>query len=165
MMELEKMSLDALKDYAASLSKKYSVPFKKSVQGKNKKELLKFITETESKHGNQDRPLSSNNNINPDLQSKTKKELLDIARSLPGFQPVFEKKTRPFLMEFIQKNEPDHKEQEKEQEDSGTISPIHLDDFLDNPDPEKIRQAIIKCFSEKPFDQETYLQIQKNLFT
>jgi len=163
MMELEKMSLDALKDYAASLSKKYSVPFKKSVQGKNKKELLKFITETESKHGNQDRPLSSNNNINPDLQSKNKKELLDIARGISGFQPSFEKKTRPFLMEFIQKNELVLKEQE--QEDSGTISPIHLDDFLDNPDPEKIRLAIIKCFSEKPFDQETYLQIQKNLFT
>jgi hypothetical protein len=139
-MDYEKIKMIDLKKIAEDLSKKFQIPFKKSVNGKNKTELIKFIKNIETPN-NDSLPLPPPN----EYISKSKKELVEIAKILPNFKKSFENKSKSFLIEFIEKNK---------KETSGTISPIHFEDFINSPDPQKIQEAIIKCFSDKPFNDK-----------
>lgn len=135
-MDYEKMKIIDLKKIADDFAKKFKIPFKKSVNGKNKTELIKFIKNVEN---HTEIPDKIDN-----LITKTKKELIELAKDLPDFKKSFENKSKIFLIEFIEKNKI---------ESTGNISPIHFEDFINSPDPQKIQEAIIKCFSDKPFNE------------
>ena len=124
------MKSQDLRTMAEDLSAKKNIPFKKTIHGKNKTELIKFIKRMNDDDGA------------CDLHSLTKKELLERASVLPDFKKTFSVKTKAFLIEFINKN----------QEPDVAISPIHFDEIVDSPNHSKIQEAIERCFSDKSFD-------------
>jgi len=163
MTDIHHMKLSELREYAQGLANKYNVCFKKTVHGKNKSELFKFIEKVEN---------------NPEsfkqvsLEQKSKQELIKIIENHPEYNESFHKKSKKALIQFIQSKQiipqDDDKSDAKEEinlKDDGEISPIHFDDILESPNIDKLKEAITKCFSDKPFDDETYKEIQKSIFS
>lgn len=162
-MNYLQMKLSELKKLAEDRSREEKVPFKKTVHGKNKTELIKFIESLDKTVlVSPSMPLSPIN-TDPELLRCSKKELVEKARSLNGFKKSWENKTKNFLMEWIIKNrsttlttsDPDL------EIETGRISPIHFEDFLYQPDPLKVEEAIKRCFSNKPFDDSHYKDIMQ----
>lgn len=130
-MDFTKVKTEVLKNYAEKLAQHYKVVFKKTIHGKNKTELLKFIQDVESKYGKIEFVLES--------ITEPKENLLEQARKLNGFKKSYEKKSREFLVDFIKKN--------VELEDENTISPVHFENFVNSPEM-SLKQAVLQCFSE-----------------
>ena len=150
-MDIRKMKLQELKDYAGTLAKQYNIHFKKSVHGKNKSDLCHFIENIESFKGDDD-----------DLHHKSKAELLKMLEDRPDYNKSFSKKNKKTLIEIIQSvHIPD---QESCPQDDHCVSPIHFDDLIENPNVDRLKEAIARCFSEKPFDDSTYQEIQRSIF-
>jgi hypothetical protein len=157
MIDKKKMKLDDLKKYAENRALELNIQFKKTVHGKNKTELIKFIDSIENNSN-----LGIEIKIEPNLESKTKSELLIIIKDHPEYNKCMDKKTKKFLIDFIISKNILQKEEITQADDS--ISPIHFDDCIESPDIEKLKDAISKCFSEQPFDDKTYKEIQNCIF-
>jgi len=143
-----KTKTETLKSYADKLSKTFNIPFKKTVHGKNKTELLKYITDVESKHGKID--------FNVEEIVNSKEELLVQAKKLANFKKSYEKKSKEFLIDFINNQT---KTQNDSKEDEQSISPVHFDDYIKSPDL-NLKEAILSCFSEKPLDELSFLNLR-----
>jgi hypothetical protein len=135
-MDLTKVKLETMKNYADKLASSFKVVYKKTVHGKNKTELIKFIQEVESKYGKIDF------DIEPKQSKEPKVTLLEEARKLPGFKKSYEKKSKEFLEEFIQKNN-------NPIGDESNISPINFKELVEFvPSPQLcLQDAVLACFS------------------
>lgn len=195
---MNRWKMDDLCEYAEALSSHFSVPFRKSKEGKNKNVLLEFIQSVQDQHGSipfakkkktledssleelmelakkspdySDSKIADPTNkqswlefLQPDrkkLSSLTKPELLEKIRQHPEYKKSLERRSKEFLIQILLQ-ETNHgednsiKKMEEEEEEEGTISPICLDQFIDSPDPKKIKEAILYCFSEKSLDPKT----------
>jgi hypothetical protein len=135
-MDFTKAKSDILKNYAEKLAVQHKIVFKKTVHGKNKSELLKFINEIQSKHGKIEFEIESIN--------ESKENLLEKARQISGFKKSYEKKSKEFLANFIKEHSCG---QEKNNFDNDDVSPVHFDEFLVSPEM-SLKDAVLKCFSE-----------------
>lgn len=145
-----KTKTDTLKSYAEELSKAYNIPFKKTVHGKNKTELLKYIADVELKHGKIQ--FSVEEITNP------KTELIHQAKLLPNYKKSYERKSKEFLTDFIN----NHSKVKNESKDDECISPVHFDDYIKSPNLE-LKEAILTCFSEKPLDELAFQTLRQKL--
>ena len=137
-MDFTKAKTDVLKSYAEKLADHYKIVFKKTVHGKNKSELLKFINEIQSKHGRIDFEIHTIN--------ESKENLLEKARQVTGFKKSYEKKSKEFLANFI-KEHSCGQEKNNFDNDNDDVSPVHFDEYLVSPEM-SLKDAVLKCFSE-----------------
>jgi hypothetical protein len=146
-----KTKTETLKNYADKLSKAFNIPFKKTVHGKNKTELLKYINDVESKYGKIE--------FNVEEIVNSKEELLHQAKMLPNFKKSYEKKSKEFLFDFINNQS---KVPIESKDDEASISPVHFDDYIKSPDL-NLKEAILTCFSEKPLDELAFQKLCQKL--
>lgn len=146
-----KTKTDTLKSYAEKLSKTFNIPFKKTVHGRNKTELLKYISDVESKHGKIE--------FNVEQITNPKEDLINQAKLLPNFKKSYEKKSKEFLLDFINNQS---KAQNESKDDDESISPVHFDDYIKSPDL-NLKEAILTCFSEKPLDEVAFQTLRQKL--
>jgi len=153
------MKLNDLKKYAEDLAIRFNVQFKKSVHGKNKSELFKFIENINDKKCIETINNESNNEKKLELMKKS--ELIDLIKKKFEYNQSFDKKTKKFLIEYI--NSQNIQNNDNINEDCEKISPIHFDDYLESPNIDNLKDAISKCLSEEPFDEETYKNIKNSI--
>lgn len=153
-MDFKKMKLNDLKKYAEDLAIKFNVQFKKSIHGKNKSELFKFIENINDTKSNKIINNESNNDEKK-LELMKKSELIDLIKKNYNYNQSFDKKTKKFLIDYINSQNIDNINEK--------ISPIHFDDYLDSPNIDNLKDAISKCLSEEPFDEETYKNIKNSI--
>jgi hypothetical protein len=103
----------------------------------------------------------------------TKKgELLDKVRSLPDFKKSWERKTCEELR-YILSASPTvttavvpSAAVDVVVEESGTISPIRIADYVyEEHNRMDLKEAILRAFSDAPFDDTVYPRIQKKVLT
>lgn len=150
------MKLNDLKKYAEDLAIKFNVQFKKSIHGKNKSELFKFIENINDRKSNETINNESNNEKKLELMKKS--ELIDLIKKNFEYNKSFDKKTKKFLIDYINSQNIDNINENYEK-----ISPIHFDDYLESPNIDNLKDAISKCLSEEPFDEETYKNIKNSI--
>ena len=180
---------DVLISHAEKLSKAFNVPFKKYIHGKNKTELLRFITECENTHGRLptavDTVDGSEKMVVPGALSKITKKgaILEKVRNLPGFKKSWERKSCEELTALLSTSTkpvptvPATATVPVEVEESGTISPIRMAEYVDDEDEEQqekknnngkrmdLKEAILRAFSDAPYDDTVYPRIQKKVLT
>lgn len=157
-MDFKKMKLNDLKKYAEELAIRLNVQYKKSVHGKNKSELFKFIENINTE--NSDQIINKSNNEKK-LELMKKSELIDLIKKNFEYNESFDKKTKKFLIDYI--NSQKTESNDNINADCEKISPIHFDDYLESPNIDNLKDAISKCLSEEPFDEETYKNIKNSI--
>ena len=182
---------DVLISHAEKLSKAFNVPFKKYIHGKNKTELLRFITECENTHGRLptavDTVDGSEKMVVPGALSKITKKgaILEKVRNLPGFKKSWERKSCEELTALLSTSSKPAPAPAAtvpvpvEVEESGTISPIRMAEYVDDEDEDEeqqekknnnskrmdLKEAILRAFSDAPYDDTVYPRIQKKVLT
>jgi hypothetical protein len=183
-----KTKAEVLLSHAERLSASYNIPFKKYIQGKNKTELLRFIEESEKVHGPLP-PLSASTtttttttttSTTPSVVVKetkmTKKELiLEKVRLLPGFKKSWERKSCEELRSLLSNTitttttttpVPQEIQEKEEIQESGRISPIRITEYVDEEKNRmNLKEAILRAFSDAPYDDIVYPKIQQKVFT
>jgi len=176
-----KTKTEVLLSHAERLSASYNIPFKKYIQGKNKTELLRFIEESEKVHGPLP-PLSASTTTTtttstiPSVVVKetkmTKKELiLEKVRLLPGFKKSWERKSCEELRSLLSNTTtttpvPQEIQEKEEIQESGRISPIRITEYVDEEKNRmNLKEAILRAFSDAPYDDIVYPKIQQKVFT
>jgi hypothetical protein len=169
-----KTKSEVLLSYAERLSASYNIPFKKYIQGKNKTELLRFIEESEKKHGPlAPLPASTTSTTTTPVVKETKmtkKELiLEKVRLLPGYKKSWERKSCEELRSLLSTTTttvPQKIQEEEEIQESGRISPIRITEYVDEEKNRmNLKEAILRAFSDAPYDDIVYPKIQQKVFT
>lgn len=156
-----KTKSEILLSHAERLAETFHVPFKKYIHGKNKTELLRFITDCEKTHGKL--PFTE-----IDKKMTKKEALLEKVRGLPGFKKSWERKSCEELRRLLSPMPEPGKQPPPTpiEEETGQISPIRILDYVNEEQHQiDLKDAILRAFSDAPYDDKVYTRVEKRVFT